>query len=215
MNCGDVTMEKVEGQLWTRQLSRWAGVAAVLGGLLFVLAAVLHSMEPVGCIGLECETRAMRSAPGIVSILGLAASLFTLIGIAGLTLLTRQSGRHKRLADAGLISVTAGFTILLLGALIQTVFYGGDFPWIPFFVLPGTLGVIIGFVFIGVFILRSRVLPRWLGIFLGVSSVVLLAANEQTAAVLLAIPFGLAVATMGFFMWTSGERPHARAAAGG
>lgn len=35
--------------------------------------------------------------------------------------------------------------------------------------------------------------PRWLGVFLAASRVVLLAANEQTVTVLLAIPFGLSV----------------------
>ena len=50
-------------------------------------------------------------------------------------------------------------------------------------------------------------LPRWLGIFLLVSSVLLLAANEQTITVLLLIPFGLAVATVGVYMWTMADRP--------
>jgi hypothetical protein len=189
-----------------RPLLRWSGVAAILGGSLCAVAAVLHSLEPSGCIGLECDTRSMRSATAVVSALGAAASLFILIGMAGLIVMARRSGRHRKLANAGLITVAVGFAVLLLGVLIQAVFFSGDSPWMPFFVIPGVIAVIAGFLLIGVFILRSGILPRWLGIFLVVSSVLLLAANEQTAAVLFAIPFGLAVATIGFFMWTSGER---------
>ncbi len=184
----------------------------MLGGLLLALAAVLHALEPSGCIGLECETRAMRSATGVVSISGAAAAILILIGLAGLTLMARRSGRHTRLALAGLIVAAAGMTVLLLGGLIQAVFYSGDFPWMPFFVIPGILCVIVGVVLLAIFILRSRVLPRWLGILLAASGVLLLAANEQTAAVLFALPFAVAMTTVGFFMWSTGNRQVAIAA---
>ena len=208
-----MTLEDSAQRDWKRELLRWSGVAAILGGLLCALAAVLHSLEPTGCIGLECDTRAMRSATGLVSVLGAVATVFILIGMAGLMVMARRSRRHRKLANAGLITAAAGFAILLLAALIQAVFFSGDFPWMPFFVIPGLVAVIAGFVLIGVFILRSGLLPRWLGIFLVVSSVLLLAANEQTAAVLFAVPFGLAVATVGFFMWTIGARAVAGAPA--
>ncbi|MGX9902092.1 hypothetical protein ACW0JT_23785 [Arthrobacter sp. SA17] len=182
-------------------------MAAVLGGLLCGLAALLHSFEPIGCIGLECDTRAMRLATGIVPALAPVATTLILLGIAGLTWLARQAGRYKKLANAGVICAAAGIAVLFVGGIIQAIFFNGDSPWMPYFVIPGLLAVITGFVLIGVFILRSGVLPRWLGIFLLVTSVLLLAANEQTAAVLLAIPFGLAVATVGVYMWTMADRP--------
>lgn len=157
----------------------------------------------------------MRSATPLVSALGAAAALFILVGMAGLVVMAWSSGRHTKLANAGLITAAAGFAILLIGVLIQAVFFGGDLPWMPFIVIPGVVGVIVGFVLIGIFILRSGLLPRWLGIFLVASAVLLLAANEQTAAVLFAIPFGVAVTTVGFFMWTNGERALAGAPAQG
>jgi MFS family permease len=201
-----MNMEDSAQRDWKRQLPRWSGAAAIIGGLVCALAAVLHSLEPSGCIGIECDTRPMRSATAVVSALGAAATLLILIGMAGLMVMARRSGRHTKLANAGLITAAAGFAILFLGVLIQAVFFSGDLPWMPFFVIPGVIGVIAGFLLIGIFILRSGLLPRWLGIFLAVSSVLLLAANEQTAAVLFAVPFGLAVATVGFFMWTVGKR---------
>ncbi|MDQ5861698.1 MAG: hypothetical protein M3536_05485 [Actinomycetota bacterium] len=118
-----------------------------------------------------------------------------------MTLLARRSGQYLKLANAGLITAAVGFMLLFTGMLIQTAFFAGDFPGMPYFVIPGLLAVIAGFLMIGVFILRSGVLPRWLGIFFVVSTVALLAANEQTPAVLLAIPFGLAMVVAGYYMW--------------
>lgn len=208
-----MTIGKSQDRTLSTQILRWTGMAAVLGGLLCGLAALLHSLEPTGCIGMECETREMRSATGLVPFISPVATILILIGIAGLTWLARQAGRYKRLANAGVICAAAGLAVLFLGGFIQAVFFNGDFPGMPFFVIPGLLAVITGFVLIGVFILRSGVLPRWLGIFLLVSSVLLLAANEQTITVLLVIPFGLAVATVGVFMWTMADRPKTAAVA--
>ncbi|WP_461163637.1 hypothetical protein [Arthrobacter sp. R4-81] len=210
-----MTLGNSQDRVWKKQIPRWTGVAAVLGGLLCGLAVFLHSLEPAGCIGLQCETREMRSATGIVPLISPVATILILIGIAGLTWVARQISRFKKLADGGVMCAFAGLAVLFLGGLIQAIFFNGDFPWMPFFVIPGLLAVITGFVLIGVFILRSGVLPRWLGIFLLVSSVLLLAANEQTAAVLLAIPFALAVATVGVFMWTIAERPYTATVAAG
>lgn len=193
-----------DDSFWAGQFPRLAGVAAMIGGVLCALAAGLHNLEPIGCIGLQCETRAMRSATGFVPLAGSAASLLILVGIAGMTLLARRSGRHRKLANTGLIAAAVGFVVLFTGALIQTAFFSGDFPGMPYFVIPGLLAVIAGLLMIGAFILRSGVLPRWLGIFFVVSTVALLAANEQTPAVLLAIPFGLAMVAAGYFMWARG-----------
>lgn len=157
----------------------------------------------------------MRSTTPLVSALGAAATVFILVGMIGLVVMARAFGRHTKLVNAGLITAAAGFAILLVGVLIQALFFSGDLPWMPFIVIPGVIGVIAGFVLIGIFVLRSGLLPRWLGIFLVVSAVLLVAANEQTAAVLFAIPFGLAVTTVGFFMWTNGKRALAEAPAHG
>lgn len=151
----------------------------------------------------------MRTTTGTVTVLGAAAALFIVLGVAGLTLVARRSGDARKLANAGLIAAAAGFAILLVGSLIQAVFYRGDFPWMPFLVIPGVLAVMLGFVLIGVFILRSGLFPRWLGIVLVLSSVLLPAANAEKATVLLAVPFGLAISTAGFFLWNIGGRLYA------
>jgi hypothetical protein len=178
------------------------------GGVFCAVAAVLHSLQPVGCVLAECDAGVpMRSGTPLVGALGTAASILILIGIAGLTALGRREGRHLRLASVGLAGVLIGFALLALSSLIQAFFFNGDFPGMPYFVFPGLLALITGLVLIGIFIIRSRVLPRWLGIVLVVSSVALLAANEQYQTVLLAIPFGLAMMATGWFMWSAGRQP--------
>lgn len=64
----------------------------------------------------------------------------------------------------------------------------------PYFVLPVLLALVVGFVLLGVVILRTGVLPRWCAALLGM--------NEQTTRVLLAIPFGVAWAVLGAVLWT-------------
>ncbi len=201
-----MTLGNSQDRTTSKQILRWTGMAALLGGVLCGLAALLHSFEPIGCIGPECDTRPMRVATGMVPVISPVATILILIGIAGLTWLARQAGRYKNLGNAGVICAVAGLAVLFLSGLIQAIFFNGDSPWMPFFVISGILAVIAGFVLVALFILRSGVLPRWLGLFLLVSSVLLLAANEQTVTVLLAIPFGLAVATVGVYMWRVRDR---------
>ena len=98
----------------------------------------------------------MRTATEVVSVLAPVAAGLILIGLAGLALIARQSGRHSKLALTGLICAAAGMSALLLGGLIQAFLYGGDSPWMPFFVIPGILLVIVGVVLLAIFILRAR-----------------------------------------------------------
>ena len=181
-------------------------LTAAYGRANGVLAALVHSLEPTGCIGLECDTRAMRNTTGIVALASFAALVLILVGVAGLMLLALRSSRHTKLASTGLILVAIGLVTLLAGGLIQALFFSGDFPGMPYIVIPALLGLVAGLLLIGIFILRSDVLPRWLGISFMVCSVALVVANEQTLAVLLFIPFGLAMVAAGYLTWTGGTR---------
>jgi hypothetical protein len=51
---------------------------------------------------------------------------------------------------------------------------------------------------VGIF--RSQVLPRWASAMLIVGAVAMIGFNEQTSAVLLAIPLGLAWVAVGFVL---------------
>jgi hypothetical protein len=62
---------------------RWAGLAAMFGGALFVVSAVVISSMPRGCIGDECGTRPVRETGAAGALLMLALVVgFVLLGIA-------------------------------------------------------------------------------------------------------------------------------------
>jgi hypothetical protein len=58
----------------------------------------------------------------------------------------------------------------------------------PQFVIPGLLAMVFGFLLVGIAILRSEVLPRWVAVLIIGGALAMLGANEQTARVLRMIP---------------------------
>jgi hypothetical protein len=71
----------------------------------------------------------------------------------------------------------------------------------PYFFIPGGLALVAGFMLLGLAILRARVLPRWTAGLLIVGALAMLGFNDQTAQVLLAIPFGVAWVAVGYALW--------------
>ena len=144
----------------------------------------------------------MREGSPLGSALLLAAVLVLAAGIVGLVSRVRAAGRLGKIGRVGLIASAAGLGTVLVAGLVQALLVDGDFRAMPYFVIPAALAVVIGFVLLGVAILRSGVLPRWAGALLVVGAVALLGMNEQNTQVLLAIPFGVAWAVIGALLWT-------------
>ena len=72
----------------------------------------------------------------------------------------------------------------------------------PYFVIPAALALVVGFVLLGVAILRSGVLPHWATALLIIGTLAMLGMNEQNTQVLLAIPFGVAWAVISYVRWS-------------
>ena len=179
------------------RVARSSGALAVIGGLAWIAASVTHATQPRGCVGAECATSPMRDATTATTLLVALAALALFVGGAGLlTLIKRQNGLSWS-GRLGALLCGLGMVALVVVATVQELFYHGDFPWMPGFVVPGMLALAVGLALVGWTLLRSSVLPTWLGVVLLASALLLLGANEQTSAVLLAIPFGLAWATTG------------------
>lgn len=139
-----MSVKNFRGAFWGTTFPRWSGLAALLGGFFCAVAAFLHSLEPVGCVLAECDAgQPLRIGTPLIGTLGAKASVLILIGVAGLTVLGRGEGRHLRLANVGLTGILIGFALLALASLIQTFLFDGDFPGMPYFVLPGVLAVIV------------------------------------------------------------------------
>ena len=67
------------------------------------------------------------------------------------------------LGRVGLMLSAVGGALIASGTAIQALFFNGDFQLMPFFVIPGWLMLIIGFLFLGSALLRARMVPRWAG----------------------------------------------------
>jgi hypothetical protein len=135
---------------------RWAGLAAMFGGALFVVSAVMISSMPRGCIGDECGTRPMRET-GAAGVLLTLALLLVVVGMAGLVIRARHAGRFGVLGKTGAVVAAAGAALPMIGGLIQGIVYGGDYPLVPYFVVPGVLALVVGFVLLGIAVLLAGV----------------------------------------------------------
>ena len=175
----------------------------MLGGALLVVSALLIASMPRGCIGDECASRPMRDA-GLAGALLMLALLLIMVGAAGLVIRARNAGRFGALGKVGAAVGAVGVALPVIGSFIQGILYDGDYPLMPYFVIPGVLALVIGFVLLGIAVLRARVLPRWAAALLVIGSLAMLGFNDQNAQALMAIPFGIAWAAVGYVLW-SGE----------
>ncbi len=182
----------------------------MLGGALFVVSALLIASMPRGCIGDECALRPVRET-GLAGALLMLALLLVVVGAVGLVIRVRNTGRFGELAKAGIVVAAVGAALPVIGGLVQGVLFDGDYPLMPFFVIPGVLALVVGFVLLGLAVLQARVLPRWAAVLLVIGSLAMLGFNDQNAQALMAIPNGIAWMTVGYLLWSgkgeTGQQP--------
>jgi len=182
---------------------RAAGVAAILGGCMATLAAVLLALQPAGCIGAECSTRPMRTTPPDIVATGVMATALIMIGLFGLTRLATRTGKDHRLARSARICGAIGVMVLFAGMLVQATIFRGDMFLMPVVVAVGGLLTLASLALLVTLVFRTRALPRRLTSALGASCVLLAALNEQTAAILFTVPFALTMVAIGVLMVAS------------
>ena len=95
----------------------------------------------------------------------------------------------------------------MIGGLVQGVLSDGSCPLMLFFVIPGVLALVVGFVLVGLAVLRAKVLPRWAAVLLVVGSLAMLGFNDQNAQALMAILNGIAWMAAGYLLWSGKEKP--------
>ena len=181
---------------------RWCGMAAMLGGALWVIGNVVHASKPRGCIAEECAIRPMRETGALEGLLMVLSVMLFVAGAAGLVVLARRSGRFGKTGVAGVLVGAFGVAVLVIAGLIQALFFGGNFPLMPGFVIPGVLAMILGFAVLGIAVLRAGVLPRWVAALFIVGALAMLGFNEQTWRTLMAVPLGAAWVAVGYVLWS-------------
>jgi hypothetical protein len=143
-------------------------------------------------LGLSNVFGYLQAIPGRedVALLVLALVL-TAAGLVGLHALQKES--HGLLGGAGFYLVMVSLAARALGAV---AFLAGS-PTLEWISLPGTLGMLLGFVVYGSATLRAGVLPRWYGLTLILSLPVSLPLAMYGTAL-----FGLILAVLGLALWS-------------
>jgi hypothetical protein len=84
---------------------------------------------------------------------GLSTSTVRWAGVAGML--------GGALGKTGAVVAAVGAALPVIGGLVQGLLYDGDYPLMPYFVIPGLLALVVGFVLLGIAVLLVGVLPRW------------------------------------------------------
>lgn len=184
------------------------GAGAAVGGAMMVGACFELASLPEGCVADECLTRPQRDWSDLAS--SLVFFGFVLMAASGLGMLVlalrASGGRHRRLVRAaGVVGVT-GVGLLVAGVVFAGLGVPGMDNAMPFFVIGGLGLCVLGAVLTAWLVVRTRVLPLWLGGVLAVAAAVALGANEQKDSVLLAAPLGAAWALAGVLLLLEAAR---------
>jgi hypothetical protein len=198
-------------------LIRWSGLAAIAGGLIFAGIQPIHPADYLASVTTGTWATFMY--------LKLAMCLFLLIGIAGLY--SRQVDRAGWLGFAGFVLLIVtwflqsvfifaeGFILpVLAGAAPQYVesfltLANGTRATVdigPAAVVYGVAGLcyMLGGLLFGMATVRAGILPKWAAILLAVAAVVTPAAAllPHELQRLAGIPVGLAIAWLGYGLWS-------------
>ena len=148
----------------SRRLIRWSGLAAMLGGLLWMVLGALAGMT-------GGSTKVLGLTEGAYSRMFTVSLLLVTAGLAGLY--ARQAGRFGRLGAAGFVLAFIGLALMVLGIVIEwwisdLIFAdvqpgqfkpGAHAGWGIFLV--GFCVLAVGFVLVGIATIQAKALPRW------------------------------------------------------
>ncbi len=209
-------------QITASKLIRWAGLSAVVAGLIFAGIQPIHPPDVLASV----TTRAWA----IITPMKTAMCLLFLLGIAGLY--------ARQVNKAGWLGL-AGFLLLSLSWALQTAFVFAEAFIMPLLAttapkfVDGFLGIasghasgvnlgalpalytlvgvlyMLGGLLFGIATLRAGILPRWAAGLLAVAAALTPAAAllPHQFQRLAAVPVGFALACLGYALWSErGER---------
>ncbi len=173
----------------TSGLVRWGAIGLILGGVVWLV------------LGLSAVFGYLQAIPGredvVLFVVGLALTAAGLVGLHSL-----QRGGYGLLGRVGFYIALIAIAGRILGAVVYLA-GSSALEWIS---LPGTLGMLVGFVLYGFATLQARVLPRWYGLALLASMPVSLPLATYGTAL-----FGLILVVLGYVLWlrkdTTTEQP--------
>ena len=210
----------------TTTLTRAAGVAAAVGGLLYIGVQVRHPNLDLALITTtEWKDRqtmkVLFASLSLAGITGIYLRQVTRVGVLGLIgYLTLATGFLAMVGVEliGLVVVPAiattspGYVSDVLAVAVPGGHATGDLGLIqPLISLMG-IGFLAGSVLFGIALFRANVLARWAAALLAVGAVATLAipVGPQVNFRLFAIPTGIALAGLGHSLWRDQRAPVAQ-----
>ena len=198
-------------------LIRWAGMSALVAGVCYVIVGVFHPLNVAASV-----TTPRWLA---VHVIAMAMSIFGLFGMAGLY--ARQAEKSGWLGLVGYLLFSL-WLALILGFTFVEVFVlpvlAGAAPafvagWLGVFTgsasavdlgalpivwtLTGPIYILGGLLF-GIATFRAAILPRWAGVLLAAGPVIgpIAIAFPPALQPKVAVPVGLALAWLGYALWS-------------
>jgi hypothetical protein len=213
----DIAVKESKMKLTTSNLMRWAGLSAVLSGICYVLVGMFHPPNIVSSV----------TTPewAIVHVIATAMCFFGLLGITGLY--ARQAKESGWLGLAGYLLLSVWLVLIVGFTFVEVVILPGLATTAPAFVegwlgmFNGSAGTIdlgalptlwaltgpiymLGGLLFGIATIRAGILPRMAAGLLALGTVL-----APVAALLpleiqpkMAVPVGLALAWLGYALWS-------------
>lgn len=212
-------------KITSSKVIRWAGLAAMGSGILYIAIQAIHPLDVFSSV-----TTAQWA---ITHYLSIVMDILAMLGIAGLY--ARQVEKSGWLGLAGYLlfsgfwafSVALHFIEAFISPVVATVapkfvegllgMVAGNASEINLGALPtvyelliGLVGYVIGGLLFGIATFRARVLPRWAGGLLAIGTllpVLLSSVVHHPFDRLFAVPVGLALAWLGYALWSERREP--------
>ena len=217
MNQTEHNRAEVEMKFSSDNLIRAAGLSALIAGTCYVLVGIFHPANvPASVTTTRWE---------VVHVLACAVCFFGVLGMAGLY--ARQAAKTTWLGLAGFLMLELWLVLIMGFSFVEAFVLPHVASASPAFVHawmgmfngpagPFDLGVlpsiwmltapiyILGGVCFGVATFRAGVLPRWAGALMALSTLLAPAAAvlPNAAQPKMAIPMGVALAWLGYALWT-------------
>jgi hypothetical protein len=199
-------------------LIRWAGLSAMAAGIIFAAIQPIHPPDVLASVN--------TSAWVIITSLKTAMCLFGLFGIAGLY--ARQVEETGWLGLAGYLLLTIFYAVQMCYAFTEPLILplltsvaptfvesvmgmasgaGGPMDLGAFATIYSLLSLVylLGLLLFGIALFRARILPRWAAGLLACSgplAIILVALLPHQLERLAAMPMGLALAWLGYALWS-------------
>ena len=209
-------------KITTPKLIRWAGLSAMVAGIIFVVIQPIHPPDVLASV--------TTSAFIIITSFKTVMSIFGLLGITGLY--ARQVEKTGWLGLAGYLLLTIFYAVQMCFSVAEPLILPLLVPVAPTFVEsvmgmssgaggPMSLGAfevvfhilsvlyLLGLLLFGIATFHARILSRWAAVLLASSGpiAIIMSLLPHQIARLAAVPMGIALVWLGFSLLTERRAP--------